>query len=604
MAIVPLGSAVPPKRRRKSQSKTRRSRANSRSEDDAAKQVSILAEKTRCEDSSRRVAYASTNQPNGESMTTAIPIRPVASTTETQLLSKKVTPLSCKVGMPNTLEDFFSLDGLDSTITENWNDVFTPDRTPHLMQSQVTSAPQMDHDFDTAWFLFQDEIPRILRMEKESMKTTTTMNLDPNTSGPFPFPDFSFGHSGVSSPDSAFDFNQEIDLDPALTVTGFPIDNWHVPDFQSRFADLSTAEQINTSSAHQQQTGFCMGLRQDTLSGSNGITSDEIGIHSSPSFNDQLKLQDPSSKKNVAKSLVDSWPYLAECGIETSTISPQPSVTSSEKGRLKRSFFDEDNDDRGEESHITNCGRPSRDSGGERLLACPFHKKDPQRHQECGKYTLRRIKDVKQHIYRLHCKPELYCSRCFQNFKGANERDQHIRGGGCTLKEVPNLDGIISEHQRKELKDCSSRGTSKQQQWMELWEVIFPGGRPPRSPFIDNGQAELLSSLRSYWDDNAGEIITRFLGDLGPEYFGSAQLREVTSRIQQVVDLVLDHFGTESSTWDLTTNRARSGMLQQPPASESAVEEMLSHKMLPEPDQQSEIEFASWTLTANSPDVL
>ncbi|KAI1749540.1 hypothetical protein F4782DRAFT_512970 [Xylaria castorea] len=576
MSRTPIGSTAPPKRRKKNQSKTRRSRVNGRNNGDAVEEISIPAEETIHEGWRNLVTYGSTDHPNSKSVTTAtpIPIRSVAPIDDTQPLSKELTPPSPNVEATNTSEKFFSMDGCGSPAIDISDECFTPKTPENMIQPHILSAPQTDLDINFIWNPFQNERLRTVKSEEEAMGTITAMNFDLGTSAPFPHIDLNFGHSSIaSSPDTTFDFNLDVETDSALPMAKFPFGNWTVPNFPSVFTSPIATDQLYTDSSQPQQTTFCTDFGQDTIISSNENDSDEIAILFAPDFYDLFQEQEPLAQKDAKKPLIDSYSDPAEYDTRLSEILPSEQAACSGKGPRKRSSSGDDGCDGGEDANLTNCGRLPRDNGGVMLLACPFHKRNPQRYQECGKYILRRIKDVKQHIYRLHCKPEHYCSRCFKSFKCSNERDHHIREGGCTLQAVPNHDGVISDNQRKELKECKSRGTSKQKQWMELWDVIFPGVKPPRSPYIESGQAELLSSLRTYWDGNADKIIARSIGNYDLELLGSSGIREV-------VDVILDHFETDRANWDLTTDREGGGAPQPPLASPNSVEDILSHLFL------------------------
>ncbi|KAI0549839.1 hypothetical protein F4679DRAFT_544861 [Xylaria curta] len=563
MSILPNDSAASSKRRKRNQSKTRRSRTNGRNKSDAVEEIAISARGTVHEGSRNHIVLENTDQ-DGQSVTTAtpIPIRSATAIIDAQHTLKDVSPLSPDVEVANISESFFPLDSCDSPFIDISDESITPKTPEHL---SYPLAPQSDLNINFIWNPFQNEGLQTVKSEEEAMETITAMNLDRSTSSPFPHVDFNFGHSSIaSSPDTIFDFNPGVESDSALSVARFPFSNWHAPNFPSVFTGTITTDQVYTNPSQTQQTGFCTDFGQNTITSSNNSNSNEVAMLYGPSFYDQFQEQEPLVQKDTTKLLTDSYSCPVEYSTTLSEFLPSAQATSPGKGPRKRSS--PGNDECDEDTNTTNCGRQLRDNG--RLLACPFHKKDPQRYQECGKYTLRRIKDVKQHIYRLHCKPEWYCSRCLGSFKCSNERDNHIREGGCTLQAVPNDDGIISDNQRKELKECKSRGTSKQQQWMELFEVIFPGVKRPRSPHIESGQAELLSSLRTYWDGNADEIIAKYTGKYDPEFPASSQIREV-------IDDILDHFETDRTSWDLTTNGERGSAPQPPP-----VEDILSHLIL------------------------
>ncbi|RWA07667.1 hypothetical protein EKO27_g7443 [Xylaria grammica] len=321
-----------------------------------------------------------------------------------------------------------------------------------------------------AYQLLQDPEPRVLKQEDEEMGAITAIDFDwPSyTSGVW-----SFGQSPTaSSPETVFDFNPEVDIGSAPSVTKYPISDCQIPGLSPIFTDSADG-----------------------------------------TYTDYPQLQQPRLSKNPAVADVFGWPEHA--------ISDEIDVI------LGRRIYDE--------------------------------------------YQDREPTDQKGAIKPL-------------SFKCSNERDHHIRESGCILKEVPSFDGAISESQRKELKDCGSRGTSKQEQWTELWKVIFPGVNPPRSPYIENDQAELLSCLRSYWDENADQIISGSLGKRNLESVNCTVIRDS-------VNALLDRFEAKSTKWDISADGERGGISRQSPASDDWV--MLNSFSPRDLDQLSEMDFAS-----------
>ncbi|KAI7785170.1 hypothetical protein LA080_007837 [Diaporthe eres] len=114
-----------------------------------------------------------------------------------------------------------------------------------------------------------------------------------------------------------------------------------------------------------------------------------------------------------------------------------------------------------------------------RMLACPYRKLDPHRHRDCLKYTLHRIKDVKQHIHRRH---------------------------RCEIGQNPCLEGVTDE-QRKKLNKTSSRNKSLELQWFNMWDILFPGKKRPRSAFSGNYIEEVVHLIRDCWDDKSSTLI-------------------------------------------------------------------------------------------------
>ncbi|KAI0849958.1 hypothetical protein F5Y00DRAFT_268735 [Daldinia vernicosa] len=191
------------------------------------------------------------------------------------------------------------------------------------------------------------------------------------------------------------------------------------------------------------------------------------------------------------------------------------------------------------------------DNGGgcprKRWLACPWYKKDPVRYSSCAKYKLLRIKDVKQHTYRRHMKPTVYCSVCFRVFSREKERDRHMQKKTCTPRSEPEFDGL-SEQQRKELNQSANRGKDDTERWYCMWDTIFPGERRPLLPYLGVGRQELLPLLRSFWNQRHQEIIRNVLQ-------GGSSQREIEPEIvQNVMDTIFDRFEAESLIWDSYPN--------------------------------------------------
>lgn len=185
--------------------------------------------------------------------------------------------------------------------------------------------------------------------------------------------------------------------------------------------------------------------------------------------------------------------------------------------------------------------RPNNDqaTANKRSWVCPWYKKNPLKYHECSKYKLQRIKDVKQHIWRKHTKPDIYCPRCFELFRTAKERDEHVREGGCESKAGPEFEGI-SEDQKKELAQ-PQRGKNDVEQWNCIWKILFPQTCPPKSPYLGNGWEESLPLLRNFWSNNQQKILIEALKISLP--------RHEAQNIQLVVDKIFDLFEAESLCW-------------------------------------------------------
>ncbi|KAI1096770.1 hypothetical protein F5B19DRAFT_434432 [Rostrohypoxylon terebratum] len=172
--------------------------------------------------------------------------------------------------------------------------------------------------------------------------------------------------------------------------------------------------------------------------------------------------------------------------------------------------------------------------------ACPWYKKDPLKYHGCSKYKLQRIKDVKQHTWRKHMKPDYYCPVCYMVFSTSDKRDGHVQKKDCASQPKPEFDGITQEL-RKDLNQMANRGKNDKEQWYAMWETIFPRETRPQSPYIGNVLETLVPLLRTIWNERRREIIhksQRSLSEIDPE---------ITKRI---VDDFLDFLEEKSSCRD------------------------------------------------------
>ena len=185
------------------------------------------------------------------------------------------------------------------------------------------------------------------------------------------------------------------------------------------------------------------------------------------------------------------------------------------------------------------------------LLACPFYKQDPQRHRECKRYVLRRVKDIKQHIQRRHRRPQFYCDHCYAIFATPNDKMQHDRG--VYLPCAPGTrwppEGI-SDEQRLNLKQYMSRGKPVQQQWRDMWAIVFPGKQQPTSVYLDSAREGPMCLARRIWSQRRSRIISQALQETqrhSPLSLDDEALnRIVHSLLQQVEDEMPDNTETSS----------------------------------------------------------
>lgn len=152
------------------------------------------------------------------------------------------------------------------------------------------------------------------------------------------------------------------------------------------------------------------------------------------------------------------------------------------------------------------------DSAG-RLFTCPYVWYDPLVYQTCLKYKLKRIRDVKQHLQRVHKQP-LFCPRCKTPFKGKAEQSQLNTHLQCTKEDICEVslakdpDGI-DESQKKSLGQYPEAKKDLVAQWYTIWDIVFPGCQrsPPESPYIDEHRPGAIVSLISFIQKDGRRIL-------------------------------------------------------------------------------------------------
>lgn len=167
-------------------------------------------------------------------------------------------------------------------------------------------------------------------------------------------------------------------------------------------------------------------------------------------------------------------------------------------------------DSNGPLSELAGSGKRRRTSERKLTFACPYTKKDLMSHKGCCKYTLSRIRDVKQHLSRCHRRPP-YCARCMGTFETEGERDGHIREASCSLRPPSELDGVTGE-QRHELRKKSAPSTSPEAQWFVIFDILFPDYKPkPRSPYVDKEILQVITPFLDFATARGPEILSEVL---------------------------------------------------------------------------------------------
>ncbi|KAF5689615.1 hypothetical protein FCIRC_1310 [Fusarium circinatum] len=183
--------------------------------------------------------------------------------------------------------------------------------------------------------------------------------------------------------------------------------------------------------------------------------------------------------------------------------SPQfPSRSSTPSKRRRTSGFGDDLydlDEDGDQSPNDSIKR----------FACPYFRRDPERHLECINLKMVRISDVKQHLKRRHT-ARYPCTRCSEAFMSLNLLQDHIRQWSCSQGSGANWDSVSLASQ-KALQARFRKNLSPEAQWYGIWTILFGAPRTMPKPYLDGVVKEVIGILRGIWLDEGRRLISEFV---------------------------------------------------------------------------------------------
>lgn len=209
-----------------------------------------------------------------------------------------------------------------------------------------------------------------------------------------------------------------------------------------------------------------------------------------------------------------------------------------------------------------------------RVLACPYAKYDPYRYsssntteshyRKCGSHTLREIPQLKQHLYRVHQRPEFHCPRCYSEFTSMTEAGEHARQPTqCAIAPCPYPEKLDND-QFRALKR-RQQGKNKAESWFYIFKILFPDAVPPADPYEGDFGTLLVTRLGSYGASNRfAQMVTERAGIMDDD----TQVR-ITQAIQELlpvhVQLMLQppvtsaYSSSSSLPWSSTTPESSPG---------------------------------------------
>ncbi|KAI0415041.1 hypothetical protein F5X98DRAFT_233083 [Xylaria grammica] len=170
-------------------------------------------------------------------------------------------------------------------------------------------------------------------------------------------------------------------------------------------------------------------------------------------------------------------------------------------------------------------------------LACPFYVSQKDKYNSClTRSDLRGFEDLDRHLWTCHRQPS-YCPTCHDIFSSAGDWEEHIRRRSCTSLGKPRPDGI-SVLQVQQLARGGDPRLSREDQWLLIWDIVFPGIRPPSLVFPRDGAEAVVWAVRDFWSAEGDQLVSDFqhqrqqhYGESNPTTLGSLALNLVIDQL-------------------------------------------------------------------------
>jgi len=178
-----------------------------------------------------------------------------------------------------------------------------------------------------------------------------------------------------------------------------------------------------------------------------------------------------------------------------------------------------------------------------KLFACPFYKLDPEIYRDCRRFGISRVKDVKLHLQRKHSS----AGSCGQSCEPTGAH-RHLPGNQAPGHEQCEgqdcaVSSSISQRQWERLgQKYQSRRKPVDEQWKDIWRILFPWREPPQSVYLESDTKEMLPRLREFWSRRRQDITNKTIQQSGPLYGRDC----ATDVFDHVIELFLSEFEAES----------------------------------------------------------
>jgi hypothetical protein len=284
--------------------------------------------------------------------------------------------------------------------------------------------------------------------------------------------------TSISSSEGENSFMESIDSDEAAPIWETELDP-RLHSLRSKLIKILVASYIDTASLAV-----------------NSQTTQYLAAANSPSGHAK------SSSTSSSSSLSDTKPSSASTG--------------------KRRRNHDSNDNNNDEDHEDQQRQPSRKklrhtstliSIDGRLLACPYCKYDATRYSErnieernyrgCSSIYLTSISRVKQHLYRVHKRPDYYCACCFGVYQDEAALSAHSRiRPACEVKEACFTEKMATE--QVNFIKRRTIGKTPSETWFDIYKILFPHAPLPETPYVETVSPGAIQRFTDHFYRQAG----------------------------------------------------------------------------------------------------
>ncbi|OQV06109.1 hypothetical protein CLAIMM_10734, partial [Cladophialophora immunda] len=134
----------------------------------------------------------------------------------------------------------------------------------------------------------------------------------------------------------------------------------------------------------------------------------------------------------------------------------------------------------------------------------------------CSSCFLRDIARLKQHLYRVHRRPEHHCPTCFSSFDSKGVLDAHIVERSCQPQVSP-FEEKMTQDQLTAIKR-REMGRNRSDAWFDIYKILFPNSALPLDPYADSTHADTVQDFIAFFEREGREVLA---SEINQRMFGA-----------------------------------------------------------------------------------